>query len=29
MLTGSGMGSIWQPEDKLFLERQGQKPALI
>jgi len=25
MLTGSGMHSMWQPEDKLFLERQGQR----
>lgn len=24
MLTGSGMRSIWQPEDKLLLERQGE-----
>jgi CDP-diacylglycerol--glycerol-3-phosphate 3-phosphatidyltransferase len=27
MLTGSGIGSIWQPEDKLFLERQGRRPS--
>ncbi len=25
MLTGSGRHSIWQPEDKLFLERQGER----
>jgi CDP-diacylglycerol--glycerol-3-phosphate 3-phosphatidyltransferase len=29
MLTGSGRGSIWQPEDRLFLERQGQRPPLV
>ncbi|MGD9235667.1 MAG: CDP-alcohol phosphatidyltransferase family protein [Desulfobacterales bacterium] len=27
MLTGSGMGSLWQPEDRLFLERQGHRPS--
>lgn len=25
ILTGSGIGSIWQPEDKLLFERQGQR----
>ena len=29
MLTGSGRGSIWQPEDRLFLERQGRRPPLV
>jgi CDP-diacylglycerol--glycerol-3-phosphate 3-phosphatidyltransferase len=26
MLTGSGMGSLWQPEERLFWERQGHRP---
>ncbi len=25
MLTGSGIGSLWQPENKLLFERHGQK----
>jgi hypothetical protein len=29
MLTGSGMGSIWQPEDKLLLERPRRRPSLV
>lgn len=29
MLTGSGMASTWQPEDRLLLERQGQRPPLL
>ena len=29
MLTGSGWGSIWQPEDRLILERQGRRPPLV
>jgi CDP-diacylglycerol--glycerol-3-phosphate 3-phosphatidyltransferase len=28
MLTGSGKGSIWQPEDRLLWERQGRRPPL-
>ncbi len=28
MLTGSGMYSLWQPENKLLLERQGKKVRL-
>ena len=29
VLTGSGRGSTWQPEDRLFLERQGRRPLLV
>jgi CDP-diacylglycerol--glycerol-3-phosphate 3-phosphatidyltransferase len=29
MLTGSGMGSIWQPEDKLLFERTRRRPSLV
>ena len=29
MLTGSGMASTWQPEDRVLLERQSQRPPLL
>jgi CDP-diacylglycerol--glycerol-3-phosphate 3-phosphatidyltransferase len=29
ILTGSGVGSMWRPEDKLLLERQGQRQRSV